>query len=160
APLERHEATDETGTTITWWPSPTIFETVDHSFETLASRFREYAFLNKGLEIVVRDERPERAAGIADAVADNTVPDSVDGGSDAVTGDERVVERRFLYQDGLIDYVRHLNKTKDEAHRSIVNFEAENADHSMSLEVAMQWNTSFTESVHTFANTINTHEGG
>jgi DNA gyrase subunit B len=162
APLERHEATDETGTTITWWPSPTIFETVDHNFETIASRFREYAFLNKGLEIVVRDERPEHAAGIAEAVADQTVDSDVDGGSDGIKAepDGGGVERRFLYKDGLIDYVRHLNKTKDEAHRSIVNFEAENADDSMSLEVAMQWNTSFTESVHTFANTINTHEGG
>jgi DNA gyrase subunit B len=160
SPLERHEATDETGTTTTFWPGTKVFETTDFSFETLATRFRETAFLNKGLEIIVRDERPERAAGIAEAVADNTVPDAVDGGSDAVSGDERVVERRFRYDGGLVDYVKHLNSTKDEAHRSIIAFEASNDDVGMSLEVAMQWNTGFTESVHTFANTINTHEGG
>ncbi len=160
-PLERHEATDETGTTITWWPSDTIFETVDHSFETIASRFREMAFLNKGLEIVVRDERPERAAGIAEAVADQTIDASVDGGPDGIRSDHAGgIERRFLYQDGLVDYVKHLNSTKDAIHRTIIAFEASNDDIGMSLEVAMQWNTSFTESVHTFANTINTHEGG
>jgi DNA gyrase subunit B len=159
-PLERLEATDETGTTTTFWPGVAVFDTTDFSFETLATRFRETAFLNRGLEIIVRDERPERAAGIAEAVADNTVPDSVDGGSDAVGGDERVVERRFRYDGGLVDYVKHLNSTKDEAHRSIIAFEASNDDVGMSLEVAMQWNTGFTESVHTFANTINTHEGG
>ncbi len=161
--LERHEATDETGTTITWWPSPTIFETIDHSFETIASRFREMAFLNKGLTIVVRDERPERAAGIAEAVADQTIDAAVDGGADGIrsgSGASGGIERRFLYEDGLVDYVKHLNSTKDPVHRSIVSFDASNETVGMSLEVAMQWNTSFTESVHTFANTINTHEGG
>ncbi len=161
AELERHEATDETGTTITWWPSKSIFETTDHSFETIASRFREMAFLNKGLEIVVRDERPERAAGIADAVADQTIDASVDGGADGIRSDHAGgIERRFLYQDGLVDYVKHLNSPKDPIHRTIIAFEASNGDIGMSLEVAMQWNSSFTESVHTFANTINTHEGG
>ncbi len=160
-PLERHEATDETGTTVSWWPSKTIFETTDHSFETIASRFREMAFLNKGLQIVVRDERPERAAGIADAVADQTIDASVDGGADGIRSDHAGgIERRFLYQDGLVDYVKHLNSTKDAIHRTIIAFEASNDDIGMSLEVAMQWNSSFTESVHTFANTINTHEGG
>jgi DNA gyrase subunit B len=158
--LERLEATDETGTTTTFWASPDIFETTDYSFETLATRFREMAFLNKGLEISVRDERPAHAAGIAEAVADNTVPDSVDSGAHVDTGDAQVLERRFRYDGGLVDYVKHLNSTKDEAHRSIIAFEASNDDVGMSLEVAMQWNTSFTESVHTFANTINTHEGG
>ncbi|HEY7043301.1 MAG TPA: DNA topoisomerase (ATP-hydrolyzing) subunit B [Nocardioidaceae bacterium] len=161
--LQRHEATDETGTTVTWWPSRTIFETTDHSFETLASRFREMAFLNKGLEIVVRDERPEHASGIAEAVADPTVDSSIDGGADRIRTDvtgSGGIEQRFRYQDGLIDYVGHLNKTKDPAHRSIIAFEAANDEAGMSLEVAMQWNTGFTESVHTFANTINTHEGG
>ena len=159
-PLERLEPTDETGTTTTFWPGREVFETTDFSFETLATRFRETAFLNKGLELVVRDERPERAAGIADAVADNTVSAAVDGGADTVSGDARVVERRFRYDGGLVDYVKHLNSTKDEAHRSIIAFETANDDRGMSLEIAMQWNTGFTESVHTFANTINTHEGG
>jgi DNA gyrase subunit B len=161
APLERHEATDATGTTITYWAARDIFETTHYSFETIASRFREMAFLNKGLEIIVRDERPEHAAGIAAAVADLTIDGTVDGGPDGIRPDAAGgIERRFRYEDGLIDYVKHLNSTKDEAHKSIIAFEASNDVVGMSLEVAMQWNMSFTESVHTFANTINTHEGG
>jgi len=160
ADLEKHEATDETGTTIIWWAADDIFETTDYSFETITSRFREMAFLNKGLEIVVRDERPDHVAGLAEAVADETIPASVDGGPDGIRGNESVVEQVFKYDDGLVDYVKHLNRTKDEAHRNIIAFEATNGDTGLSLEVAMQWNTSFTESVHTFANAINTHEGG
>jgi DNA gyrase subunit B len=161
ADLERHEATSDTGTIVTFWASDEIFETTDYSFETLATRFREMAFLNKGLEIVVRDERPEHAAGIAAAVADPTVRSAVDegeGGITATNGD--AIERMFRYDEGLVDYVHHLNSTKDPIHKSTISFEAEGADSGMSLEVAMQWNNSFTESVHTFANTINTHEGG
>ncbi|MGI8576549.1 MAG: DNA topoisomerase (ATP-hydrolyzing) subunit B [Nocardioidaceae bacterium] len=159
--LERMEATDETGTTTTFWASTTIFETTDYSFETIAGRFREMAFLNKGLEIVVRDERPSHAAGIADAVADATISAEVDGGRDGIHADRSGgIERRFRYDGGLVDYVKHLNASKDAAHRSIIDFEAVNESSGMSLEVAMQWNTSFNESVHTFANAINTHEGG
>ena len=159
--LERHEATSDTGTTVTFWASEEIFETTDYSFETLATRFREMAFLNKGLEIVVRDERPEHAAGIAAAVADPTISNTIDsaqGGITATNGD--AIERSFRYDEGLVDYVHHLNSTKDPIHKSTISFEAEGGDSGMSLEVAMQWNNSFTESVHTFANTINTHEGG
>jgi DNA gyrase subunit B len=159
-PLVRCEPTDETGTTTTYWASTTIFETTDYSFETITSRFREMAFLNKGLEIVVRDERPEHAPGIAEAVADPTIPAEVDGGADGIRGDGDVVERRFRYDGGLVDYVTHLNSTKDPVHRTIIAFEAVDDAVGMSLEVAMQWNFSYTESVHTFANTINTHEGG
>ncbi len=160
-PLQRLEPTEETGTTTTFWAAEDIFETTHYSFETIASRFREMAFLNKGLEIVVRDERPDFAAGIADAVADPTIDIAVDGGPDGIRPDQHGgLERRFRYDGGLVDYVRHLNSTKDEAHRTIISFEAFNDAVGMSLEVAMQWNTSFTESVHTFANTINTHEGG
>ncbi len=159
APLERHEATGETGTTITFWPAPDIFETTTFSFETMTSRFREMAFLNKGLEIIVRDERAD-AEQIAEAVADVAVTDE-DAPSDAVVSPSTGgMERRFLYQDGLVDFVKHLNSTKDPVHRTIIDFEATNEDVGMSLEVAMQWNMSYTESVHTFANAINTHEGG
>jgi DNA gyrase subunit B len=160
-PLERHEPTQETGTTTTFWASPDIFESVNYSFETLTSRFREMAFLNKGLEIIARDDRPEFAKGIAEAVADPTVANPVDADADLVRVDSYGgIERRFRYDDGLIDYVKHLNATKDPAHRSVISFEAENQSAGMGLEVAMQWNTGFTESVHTFANTVNTHEGG
>ncbi len=160
APLEQHEATDETGTTTTFWASDNVFETTTYSFETLTSRFREMAFLNRGLEIVVRDERPsaedigEAAEAASAAETDARPPDEV---SEAPAGG---IERRFRYDGGLIDYVEHLNRSKDPVHRSVISFESENVESGLSLEVAMQWNAGFTESVHTFANTINTHEGG
>ena len=148
APLKREEPTTETGTTITFWASDDIFETTDYSFETLSTRLREMAFLNKGLTISMTDER------VVEAVEDED--------DDAAESAPREVVYR--YDDGLVDYVKHLNANKDAAHRSIISFEAEQAEtadgNSLSLEVAMQWNTSYTESVHTFANTINTHEGG
>ncbi|MDQ6935792.1 MAG: ATP-binding protein, partial [Actinomycetota bacterium] len=158
APLERHEATGQTGTTIRFWPSEDIFETTDYSFETITNRLREMAFLNKGLEIVVRDERP-KAAQIADAVQDDIVQAEIDqAGADGMKTEGGVMERRFKYDRGLVDYVEHLNRRKDKANPSVIDFEAEtpkSAAHHMSLEMAMQWNTSFNESVHTFANTIN-----
>ncbi len=158
------EPGESTGTSVTFWASPDIFETTDYSLETITSRIREYAFLNKGLEIVVRDERP-KADQVADAVEDDTVADAVDQhGSDAIKrGEHGGIEQVFRYDRGLVDYVEHLNRRKDKANPTVINFEAETPESSethMSLEVAMQWNTSFTESVHTFANTINTHEGG
>ena len=160
APLEKHEATDETGTTTRFWPSEDIFETVEYNFETITNRFREMAFLNKGLEIIVRDER-KQVAEIAEAVLDGTVSNEVDQDArDGVHADAGALERRFRYDRGLVDYVEHLNRRKDHAHASIVDFEAETNENGMSLEIAMQWTTSYTESVHSFANTINTHEGG
>ncbi len=161
-PLEQLEELgpdEETGTMVTFWPSADIFETTTFSLETITHRIREMAFLNKGLEIVVRDERPQ-AELLAEAVADDTVSELVDGGHDGIKGDGHALEQRFCYQRGLIDYVEHLNRRKDKANPSVISFEAEQADKGMSLEIAMQWNTSFQESVHTFANTINTHEGG
>jgi DNA gyrase subunit B len=159
-PLERHEATDETGTTITFWASEEIFETTTYSFETITARFREMAFLNKGLEIVVRDQRPE-AEQLADSLGDGSVNEEEDDADDdVVVASTGGLEQRFLYQEGLVDYVKHLNSTKVPVHRTIIAFEANNDDVGMSLEVAMQWNLSYTESVHTFANAINTHEGG
>jgi len=159
-PLEEGEGT---GTTVTYWASPEIFETTTLSLETITTRIREYAFLNKGLEIVVRDERPA-AAEIAEAVEDPTIDESVDGGHDAIKkGATGGLEQVFRYDRGLVDYVEHLNKRKQPANPTIISFEAETpegAENHMSLEVAMQWNVTFTESVHTFANTINTHEGG
>ena len=163
-PLEKREPTDETGTTTRFWANQDIFETVDYSFETITNRFREMAFLNKGLEIVVRDERP-KAAEIIEAVTDDTVANEVDvhapGGLERT--DTGGMERRFKYDRGLVDFVEHLNRRKDKANPTVINFEAEtpeSAETHMSLELAMQWNTSYNESVHTFANTINTHEGG
>ena len=172
-PLERGERTDENGTSITFWASPDIFETTDYSFETLTTRLREMAFLNKGLTIVIRDWRP--VARDADAPIDEvtgSIPvitdaqlDQADASatpiSDSDDEDPLPREVRFLYEGGLVDFVAHLNRGRDLAHSTIVAFEAaEEVAGGMSLEVAMQWNTGFSERVHTFANTINTHEGG
>ena len=137
APLARHEETDATGTTVTFYASPDIFETTVYSYETLLTRFREYAFLNKGLTITVTDDRPDR-------VGENG---------------EKLTET-FCYADGLTDYVKFLVGTKDVIHPTVIDVEAERPEEGLSLEMAMQWNITFNESVHTFANTINTHEGG
>ena len=157
------EAGERTGTTVTWWASEDIFETTTYNLETITNRIREMAFLNKGLEIVIRDER-ESADELADAVEDGTIDASIDQATpDAIKKTTTGLERVFKYDRGLVDYVEHLNRRKDKANPTIISFEAETPDNSgahMSLEVAMQWNTSFTESVHTFANAINTHEGG
>jgi DNA gyrase subunit B len=166
-PLEQVRAMEpgeETGTTVTYWASEEIFETTAYSLETITNRFREMAFLNKGLEIVVHDERPA-AAEVLEAVGDETIANDVDqGGADAIKPSEGGgLQRVFKYDRGLVDYVEHLNRRKDKANPTVISFEAEtpeSVENHMSLEVAMQWNTSFTESVHTFANTINTHEGG
>jgi len=137
SPVEKGVATKETGTEVTFWPSEEIFETTDFSFEILSTRFREMAFLNKGLTISLRDER----AGHVDEKGEP-------------------LEVKYCYAGGIVDFVKHLNTTKGVTHKSIIAFETEDLKQKMSLEVAMQWNTSFTESVYTFANTINTQEGG
>ena len=159
-PMEQGE---RTGTTITYYASDDIFEETTYSLETITTRIREYAFLNKGLEIVIRDERPS-AEEMVEAVQDGTVDNEVDSsGADALRKSEGGgSEQIFKYDRGLVDYVEHLNRRKDKANPTVINFEAETVtdDNTMSLELAMQWNTTFTESVHTFANTINTHEGG
>jgi DNA gyrase subunit B len=135
-PLAKGEESHETGTTVTFWPSPDTFETVEFDFETLRARFQQMAFLNKGLSISLTDER------------------EVDG--------EEPVSITYLYERGLVDYVEYLNSAKkvEVVHPEIISFELEDTDLKISLEVAMQWTTSYQESVHTYANTINTHEGG
>ncbi len=135
--LRREEPTSDTGTTVTFWASPDVFETTAYSVETLGRRFQEMAFLNRGLRISLRDERPEFL---------------VDGASQ---------ERTWYYEGGIADFVRHLNSAKGElVHNSVIEFGTEDVDRRLAVEVAMQWNGSYTESVYTFANTINTHEGG
>ncbi|MCW2782744.1 MAG: gyrB [Marmoricola sp.] len=158
------EPGESTGTTIIYWASEDIFETTTYSLETVTNRIREMAFLNKGLKIIVRDERPA-ADLIADAVEDETVSNDVDqSGPDAIRrADSGGLEQVFKYDRGLVDYVEHLNRSKLPANPTVISFEAETPEsvaNHMSLEVAMQWNTTYNESVHTFANTINTHEGG
>lgn len=139
APLAKGEKSDETGTTITFWPNSEIFETVDFDYETLRTRFQQMAFLNKGLRIALSDERPDEA--------------------DDETGARTDV---FLYERGLVDYVEYLNSAKktEVVHDEIISFESEDVERKIALEVAMQWTNGYSESVHTYANTINTHEGG
>jgi DNA gyrase subunit B len=147
APLERGEESDETGTTITFWPDETIFDTVDFDYETLRTRFQQMAFLNKGLRIELRDERPEAVSVEAGADGEETPHHPHDS---------------FLYERGLVDYVEYLNKVRraDVVTEEIIDFESEDTERHIALEMAMQWTTSYTENVFTFANTINTHEGG
>jgi DNA gyrase subunit B len=136
APLEQGEAAADTGTTITFWPNEEIFETVEFDYETLRARFQQMAFLNKGLRITLTDERR--------------------------LNDSDMQTETFLYERGLVDYVEHLNRQKkaEFVHPDIIAFESEDTERKISLEVAMQWTMAYTESVHTYANTINTHEGG
>ncbi|MGQ7312654.1 DNA topoisomerase (ATP-hydrolyzing) subunit B [Microbacterium arabinogalactanolyticum] len=146
--LEKGEETSETGTSITFWPDPEIFvETVEFDYETLRTRFQQMAFLNKGLRIALRDEREASAYEV----------DGPDGTS--ITKQPSDV---FLYERGLVDYVEYLNKVRkaEVVNEEIIDFDAEDTERKISLEVAMQWTTSYTENVFTYANTINTHEGG
>jgi DNA gyrase subunit B len=126
--LSRGEASEETGTTITFLPDAEIFDELEFDYATLAERLRETAFLTRGLKIELIDER---GAGQRDT---------------------------FHYEGGIVDFVAHLNENKDALHRKTVYFEGETEDGQ--LEVAMQWNSSYQESVFSFANNINTHEGG
>ena len=155
APLVRGDATDSTGTMITFWADPEIFETTHYDFETLSRRFQEMAFLNRGLSISMVDERVRPkppGEGVAAAPIGNLVAGDVDD------SEERAVNYR--YEGGIADFVRHLNQSKGPAHRTVIGFEAEDDERGISTEVAMQWNSAYSESVHSFANTINTTEGG
>ncbi len=137
APLKQEEAVEGTGTIITFWPSAETFESIEFDFETLRARFQQVAFLNKGLSITITDERDSEGTG-------------------------KPVEVTYLYENGLVDYVEYLNSAKkvEAIHDEIISFESEDTDRKISVEVAMQWTNSYQESVHTYANTINTHEGG
>ncbi|MDP9223795.1 MAG: DNA topoisomerase (ATP-hydrolyzing) subunit B [Actinomycetota bacterium] len=128
--LSAVKAIKRTGTTVSFWPDPEVFtEERDFKFDTLVQRMREMAFLNRGLEIRLIDHRVEPAQ-----------------------------QETFRYTGGIVDFVKHLNTSKDQAHKRVIYFEAKAEKHE--LEVAMQWTTTFNESVFTFANNINTHEGG
>jgi DNA gyrase subunit B len=131
--LERGEKAGDAGTIITFWPDDEIFESTEWSFETLSRRLQEMAFLCRGLEIDLSDHRPAH-----------------------VNGEPRVV--RFCYEGGIADFVRYLNGTKEPVHETVIEFGADGD--GISAEFALQWNSSYTESVYTFANTINTAEGG
>ncbi|RAX21930.1 MULTISPECIES: DNA topoisomerase (ATP-hydrolyzing) subunit B [unclassified Actinomyces] len=156
-PLERGEATDVTGTTQTFYPDPAIFETTVFDYETLRRRFQQMAFLNKGLRITLTDERE----GVTDS-GDEITGDELGTADDPVKGHRSVT---YCYEHGLRDYVAFLNRSKkvELIHPEIIDFEAEQDlgdGRAISLEIAMQWTGAYSESVHTYANTINTTEGG
>ncbi|GEA87287.1 DNA topoisomerase (ATP-hydrolyzing) subunit B [Cellulomonas cellasea] len=156
--LRQKEATDETGTSQTFWADPAIFETVEYDFETLRARFQQMAFLNKGLQISLTDERPAHT-GTADEITD--APDTEEAPDAAKeTSAGRTVT--YKYDDGLVDYVKHLNSAKkvEVVHPEIIDFESEDTERRLSLEIAMQWTNAYSESVHTYANTITTTDGG
>jgi len=154
--LVKGEETTETGTTQTFYPDADIFESTYFDFETLRARFQQMAFLNKGLRITLTDERP--VAAKSDSDDDLDLDGVVTEGE--VTADHRTVV--YQYDDGLLDYVKHLNSGKkvDVVHEDVIAFETEDKDRKIALEMAMQWTSAYSESVHTYANTINTHEGG
>jgi len=137
--LSQDEVSGETGTTITFWPSTETFETVVFDYETLRARFQQMAFLNKGLRLTLTDDRAESR-----------------------DAEDKPLTNSFLYEQGLMDYVAYLNRAKkaELVNDEIISFEFEDTERKIALEVAMQWTTAYTESVHTYANTINTHEGG
>ncbi|WP_327142960.1 DNA topoisomerase (ATP-hydrolyzing) subunit B [Nocardia sp. NBC_01327] len=155
--LVQGEATRRTGTTIRFWADPNIFETTVYNFETVARRLQEMAFLNKGLTITLTDQRVAESDITDDVVSDTAeAPKHLDENAPVAT--PKVKTRTYHYPGGLEDYVKHINRTKTPIHNSIVAFTGKGTGHE--LEVAMQWNSGYSESVHTFANTINTHEGG
>ncbi len=165
-PLTQMEETDKTGTTITFWANPEIFDTVTYDYETIRARFQQMAFLNKGLTINLIDERVDEPetdeVDLDDLEADvaEVVKDEEDGSAAGEVVRARKVSYR--YDGGLVDYVKHLNSSKrsDAVNPDIIDISAEDAQRSLSVEIAMQWTTAYSESVHTYANTINTHEGG
>jgi DNA gyrase subunit B len=118
-----------TGTTISFWPDPAIFDEIEFRAQTVLERLQVMAFLNKGLEIRFVDERPDGKAS-----------------------------QTFQYKDGIIDYVRHLNTSKEALFRKVGAFGRR--EDTMEVEVALQWNTGFYESIHSFANGISTIDGG
>lgn len=153
-PLERGEATDEHGTTQTFWANPDIFETTEYDFETLRRRFHQMSFLNKDLRITLIDERPT-----AVSEGDEVTGDEAGTEDDPKPGHREV---SYMYSGGLLDYVKHLNTTKkvEIVHPDVIYFEAEDREKQIQCEVAMQWTSAYSETLNTFANTINTTEGG
>ncbi|WP_415452526.1 DNA topoisomerase (ATP-hydrolyzing) subunit B [Bifidobacterium psychraerophilum] len=153
APLKQGAAMGEdehTGTSVTFWADPAIFETTKYDFETLRSRFQQMAFLNKGLKISLTDLRHVDSAG-----------DEVTGDGDNVT-EELHQTVTYQYANGIKDYVAYLVKSRkaNPVEPDVIDIESEDIDLGISAEISMQWTTAYSESVHTFANTISTTEGG
>ncbi|MEO3972770.1 DNA topoisomerase (ATP-hydrolyzing) subunit B [Streptomyces sp. CAU 1734] len=148
APLAKNEETDASGTSVTFWADGDIFETTEYSFETLSRRFQEMAFLNKGLTLTLTDERESAKATVGADTAEEAEQ-------------ERVRTVTYFYEGGIVDFVKYLNSRKGELiHPTVIDIEAEDRERMLSVQIAMQWNSQYTEGVYSFANTIHTHEGG
>ena len=158
--IKQGEISTKTGTTIRFWAHPQIFETTNYDFETVARRLQEMAFLNKGLTITLTDERVTPTEVVDEVVSDTAeAPKSAEEkAAEQAAPQHKVKHRTFHYPGGLVDFVKHINRTKQPIHTNVVDFSGKGVGHE--VEVAMQWNAGYSESVHTFANTINTHEGG
>ncbi|MBF1677148.1 MAG: DNA topoisomerase (ATP-hydrolyzing) subunit B [Scardovia wiggsiae] len=153
APLKKGRAMDEgesTGTSVTFWADPQIFDATEYDFETLRARFQQMAFLNKGLKISLTDLRTVDEAVDEVASEDNNPSEN---GHRTVT---------YQYVNGIKDYVDYLVKAKKSTviEEDIIDIDAEDTQQGISAEIAMQWTSGYSESVHTFANTISTTEGG
>ncbi|RYQ49030.1 DNA topoisomerase IV subunit B [Bifidobacterium pseudolongum subsp. pseudolongum] len=153
APLKQGRAMrddETTGTSVTFWPDPKIFETTIYDFETLRSRFQQMAFLNKGLKITLTDLRETEVQG-----------DEVTGDGDNAA-EELHQTVTYQYANGIKDYVDYMVKLRKATpiEPDVIDIESEDLQIGISAEIAMQWTTAYSESVHTFANTISTTEGG
>ncbi|MCP3818135.1 DNA topoisomerase (ATP-hydrolyzing) subunit B [Streptomyces sp. A3M-1-3] len=148
APLAQHEEVSDSGTAVTFWADHDVFETTDYSFETLSRRFQEMAFLNKGLTLTLTDERESAKAVV---------------GADSAEEPEEVpaLSVTYHYEGGIVDFVKYLNSRKgDLIHPTVIDVESEDRERMLSVQIAMQWNSQYSEGVYSFANTIHTHEGG
>ena len=146
AQLKKGGKSETTGTSVTFWADGDIFETTIYDFETLSRRFQEMAFLNRGLTLTLTDERAISTPAIDD-----------ESGELAQDGPRSI---SYMYEGGIADFVRHINARKSPIQGDVIEFISEDEKRGLSVEIAMQWNNSYSESVYTFANTINTVEGG
>ena len=166
---------DRTGTLVHFRPDPEIFDDLNFNFDTLAQRFREVAFLNSGVTISLVDERDQAAVallsaessdeteetnreGVAEAAAAAAAAARGEGSGSEPDEDKGPRAVSFCYQGGIVDFIRHINAQKDPIHDQIIYFSARENDHQM--ELAMQWNAGYLDNFFSFANNINTHEGG
>ena len=161
--LEDVKKTRGTGTKQRFWADPEIFETTTYNFDTVSRRLQEMAFLNKGLTITLTDERRhvvEAEEDLEDAAAEDAAAPKTaeEQKAEEQKTESKVRTRVFHYPDGLKDYVNYLNKSKTPIHPTVIDLEQKGDDHE--VEIALQWNSGYAQSVHTFANTINTVEGG
>lgn len=132
-PVKSVGETDKRGTTVTFWPDPTIFtQTTEYSYETLSNRMRELAYLNKGVKLTITDRRHKDEKG-------------------------DFVQEVFHSEEGLKEFIKFLDGNREQLIQNVISIEGEK--NGIPVEVAMVYNTSYTENLHSYVNNINTHEG-